>query len=307
MKVSLISTVFNESEVLKLFLHSISIQTRLPDEVVLVDGGSTDDTWKILSTFKFPIKRVKLLRKKGNRSVGRNEAVKNSSSEIIACSDSGCILDKNWLKEIILPFESLDVDVVAGYYKGIAKNVFQECLVPYVLVTPEKLNADTFLPASRSMAFKKRVFEKIGGFQEKLSHNEDYAFSRKLKKNDVKIVFQQKAIVKWIPRSNLREAFVMFFRFAYGDIEARIVRPKVILIFLRYAAVLALLTLFLISENILVIELLGVLAVLYFVWIIVKNVQYIKKPSAVLVFPVIQILSDVAVLSGSILAFIKSF
>lgn len=307
MKITLISTVFNEEATIMQFLRSISIQTRLPDEIVIVDGGSKDATWKIISTFKFPIKKIKILRKRGNRSVGRNEAVRNATFEIIACSDSGCILDKNWLKEIVKPFESSEAEVIAGYYKGVAKNVFQECLIPYVLVTPERLNPDTFLPASRSMAFKKQIFEKIGGFPEKLSHNEDYAFSHKLKKNGIKTSFQETAVVKWIPRESLREAFAMFFRFAYGDIEARILRPKVILIFLRYIFAFLLLVYFLISEKMFVLEALMVLVVAYFVWIIGKNIQYIKKPAAILVFPLIQILSDTAVISGSITAFIKSF
>ena len=59
---------------------------------------------------------------------------------------------------------------------------------------------EEFLPATRSMAFRKEVWKKIGGFDENLSHNEDYAFANKIKKLGFKIKFVQDAVVNWIPR-----------------------------------------------------------------------------------------------------------
>ena len=48
MKVSLISTVRNSAPHVEEFLGSVTAQTRAPDEVVIVDGGSTDGTVEIL-------------------------------------------------------------------------------------------------------------------------------------------------------------------------------------------------------------------------------------------------------------------
>lgn len=306
MKASFITTVYNEENSILPFLKSLKQQTRLPDEVVIVDGGSSDKTWEILQDFEFPPQiKVKLIKKKGNRSVGRNEAIKNSTGDVISCSDAGCILDKNWLKEILKPFKDVGTEVVAGYYKGVVKSAFQECLIPYVLVMPERLNPDNFLPATRSMAFRKSAWKKIGGFQENLSHNEDYVFSRKLQDRKVRMVFQKKAIVNWIPRRNLKDAFIMFFRFAYGDIEARIIRPKVALIFIRYLIVFFLLVWFLKSGNTFPLEIILLLTLTYFIWILFKNSKYIKKPIAMILFPIIQITSDFAVLLGSLAAVVK--
>jgi len=191
MKISLITTVFNESKNINAFLNSALNQILLPDEFVIVDGGSTDDTFKKIIDFSQKNKKlnIKIIKKKGNRSIGRNEAIKNTSNEIIAITDSGNILDKYWLNNLVDPFKDKSVDVVAGYYKGLAKNIFQKCLIPFVLVMPDKANgAKEFLPATRSMAIKKSVWKRVGGFDEKLWHNEDYAFANKLKENKAKIV-----------------------------------------------------------------------------------------------------------------------
>ncbi len=52
MKVSLIATVKNEGENLRNLLDSILDQTLLPDEVVICDGGSTDNTCAILEEYQ---------------------------------------------------------------------------------------------------------------------------------------------------------------------------------------------------------------------------------------------------------------
>lgn len=295
-KKALILTVFNEEKTINRLINSILDQTEFPDEVIIVDGGSADKT---LPNTKYLIRntkyqnKFKVYTKKGNRSVGRNEAIKHSSAGIIAITDAGCILDKNWFRNITKPFESKNVDVVAGYYKAKTHTIFQKCLVPYVLVMPDRVIPENFLPATRSMAIRKSTWEKTGKFDEKLSNNEDYAFSKKLKSGGFKIKFEKSAIVYWIPRNDIFQTFNMFYRFAKGDIEAKIVRPKVVLIFARYILVLYLL---LTAQYYLLILFL----ILYAFWAIYKNYKYVKKPQAFMLLPIIQLVSDMAVITGSL-------
>ncbi|MBN1967720.1 MAG: glycosyltransferase, partial [Anaerolineae bacterium] len=44
LEISLIMTVFNEGDTIQAVMESLLAQTRPPDEIVIVDGGSTDDT-----------------------------------------------------------------------------------------------------------------------------------------------------------------------------------------------------------------------------------------------------------------------
>jgi glycosyltransferase involved in cell wall biosynthesis len=304
MKVSFITTVYNEESTVRLLLKSLFSQSKSPDEIIIVDGGSTDNTILEISNFKFPISnpkaQIKLIFKKGNRSVGRNEAIRSANNEIIVCSDSGCILDENWTSNIVKHFEDKKTDVVAGYYRGLAKTNFQKCLIPYVLVMQDKVNADDFLPASRSMAFKKSIWKKAGEFPEEFSNNEDYVFARKLKNINAKIIFEKKAIAYWIPRDNIKDAFIMFYRFALGDAESRIYRPKVALIFLRYIVVLGLISMFYILKSSLILNTLYLILVAYLVWSIAKNFKYVKNITALYYLPLIQVVSDFAVIFGTI-------
>jgi len=311
MKVSFIATVYNEESAIKQLLKSLFSQSKFPDEIIIVDGGSTDNTVSEISNFKFstPNKKakIKLIFKKGNRSVGRNEAIEKSNNEIIVCSDAGCILDENWIKNVTEPFENLKVDVVAGYCRGDAKTIFQKCLIPYVLVMSDKVDGNNFLPATRSMAFKKSMWKKAKGFPEQFSNNEDHVFAKRLKEINAKIVFEKKAIVYWMPRGNLSDAFIMFYRFAKGDAESRIFRPKVIILFFRYIIGLLLVVFYAISKSYIILNTLYLILLAYIIWSITKNYKYVKDIRAIFLLPLIQITSDIAVICGSTKGLMRLF
>ena len=307
MKVSFVATFFNEEKSIETFLDSLFEQSKMPNEIILVDGGSKDKTVAKINAYKKKSKRnIMLISKKGNRSVGRNAGISKATGDVITVSDAGCILNKEWMKNIVRPFETSKVDVVAGYYKGFAKSLFQKCLIPYVLVMPDKIDKKNFLPASRSMAFRKTVWSTLGGFPREFSHNEDYVFAKRMKSAGYKISFVRNAIVNWIPRDSYKQAFVMFFRFALGDIEAGIIRPKVVLVFLRYCIGIAIFfaSVFFHSIVFLFLLLLGVF--LYFCFSVAKNYRYVGDLRSVFIFPLLQLTADSAVLSGSVMGFIKS-
>ncbi|MEK7060905.1 MAG: glycosyltransferase [Patescibacteria group bacterium] len=312
MKVSFITTVLNEEQNIQILLSSLFSQTKRPDEVIIIDGGSKDKTVKVIRKFILNIrsedfrKRFKVIIKKGNRSIGRNEAIRRAKGDIIAVSDSGCILDKNWTKNIIKPFINPKIDVVAGYYKGFPRSIFEKCLIPYVLVMPDKVNPHNFLPSSRSMALRKNIWEKAGGFPNMYSKNEDYVFAKKLKKINANVYFKRSSIVYWLPRRNIFEAFSMFFSFAIGDAQAGILRPKVLFLLARYILGLWVLIYSLYFSIFFMLQLIFYILVAYVLWSIWKNYKYVKEKLAILILPLIQFTADIAIICGTIFGFFKS-
>lgn len=300
-KVSVICTTYNEAETILQLLLGLAIQTRKADEIVFCDAKSNDGTALIIKRFakKNPKLHIKVLTKRGNRSIGRNEAIKTAKFPLIAITDAGCVPKKNWLKELLQKYEKSNAPVVAGYYRGRATSAFEEAVVPYALVMPDKLPKGIFLPATRSMLIEKKVWKQMDGFDENLHINEDYLFARKLQKQGVAIAFAKKAIVEWMPRKNLKDFYKMIYLYAQGDIVAKVIRPKVALIFARYFVLLVLCVLLLLIGNLrLLAGTLMVLGGVYAIWAVQKNISY--TPNGWLWLPVLQVTSDIAVMMGSI-------
>ena len=113
------------------------------------------------------------------------------------------------------------------------------------------------------------------------------------------------AIVYWRPRKNLRDSFIMFYRFAFGDAESGVIRPKVFLVFLRYFTGLVLVTFYLLTSQSIFLLIIFLFLTSYLIWAAMKNFRYVKHPLAYLYLPILQFTSDLAVLIGTSLGLVK--
>jgi len=227
MKVSLITTLYNESNNILNFLKSYKNQTKYADEFIIVDGGSSDNTVSIIEEYGANNKNLnikvivdKTCSKKyikGPIAKGRNVAIENTKYDIIAVTDAGCILDKNWLKEIVKPFEDKNIDVVAGWYEANITNEFQQKFADILMPKLKDIDKDNFLPSSRSLAFKKDCWQKVGGYPTLTYTAEDTKFDLDLKDIGCKFYFAQKAFVYWDVPFDMQEARAKLFNYGYGD------------------------------------------------------------------------------------------
>lgn len=242
-KCSLISTVKNEEKSIAAFLDSLLAQTKKPFEVLFVDGGSVDKTVSIIESYRERIPGLKVIVSQGaNRGKGRNVAISHTGGNIIVSSDAGCLLERKWFEEITKPFEGGDVDAVAGWYVPENKTNFEEAQSDILIVQKQEVekNINSFLPSARSLAFKKSLWEKVGGFPE--GTIDDTFFDLRLKEAGVNFYFAPKAVVHWEPRSSIAGLYKQLFEYAKGAGELLLFRGYIIkvLLFLFEASVLIL-------------------------------------------------------------------
>lgn len=104
MKVALIITTYNSVLPLKLCLKSVLEQSFLPDEIIIADDGSTDETKRLVENFKQQNHHLNIFyvwqEDKGFRAAkSRNNAAKISKSEYLIYIDGDIILHKNFVKD----------------------------------------------------------------------------------------------------------------------------------------------------------------------------------------------------------------
>lgn len=240
--VAVIVTVRNEEASIDALLDSLLGGTRSPDEIVVADGGSTDRTVERLRARAGSDPRVRVLVAPGNRSVGRNAAVRGASTPLIACTDAGVRVERDWLEHIVEPFErDPSTDVVAGFYRPAGETWFERAAGVISAPRLEEVDRSRFLPSTRSVAFRRSAWELVGGFDERWDHNEDTPFALSLKKAGCRFAFAPDAIVRWTPRGDLRSFWRQHRRFGYGDGESGVQGSFYARIAAKYAIALDLL------------------------------------------------------------------
>lgn len=115
LSISVMIITRNRAESLKDTLTSLTRQTRQPDEVVVVDNSSTDNTKEIISSFSDKLNIKYVYEAVKGIPHARNAGVRNAISDIIASIDDDCVADENWLKYIEIPFiKDPNIGVVGG-------------------------------------------------------------------------------------------------------------------------------------------------------------------------------------------------
>ena len=238
-RTALIVTVLNEAGTIDDLLASIAAQTYAPDEVVVVDGGSTDATWDRLQAWcgRLPLR---LLRDEGALIArGRNVGIAASDAELIAATDAGVRLEPDWLAQLVAGL-SEDVDVVSGFFVGEVETTFDKAMGATVLPALADVDARTFLPSSRSVLFRKAAWHRAGGYPEDLDYCEDLVFDLKLKRQGSRFAFAPRAVAHYRPRSSLRAFFQQYYRYARGDGKADLWRKRHAIRYATYVAMLSL-------------------------------------------------------------------
>ena len=220
MKLSLCITIKNEQESVVSLVESLFAQSRLPDEIIAVDGGSTDGTVELLHGCAARQARLRVIAlDEANIAEGRNVAIANARHNYIASADGGVEYSKSWLANLVRPFEvDSDVDVVCGYFEAKPKTFFEECVEAVLYPTRSLVDWNKFLPSCRSVAFKRTVWEDLGGFAEWLPRgiSEDTHFFLRARKARYKFTYASDATCYWRPRRNLSAVFKQYFFYTRG-------------------------------------------------------------------------------------------
>ncbi len=233
--ISVIATVLNEGESLHRLLQSLLAQTRPPDEIVIVDGGSTDDTVSILNSYTGRLPLRALVEPGCNISRGRNVAIAAARGDIIAVTDAGVRLTDTWLQHLTQPLlDDPHVQVASGFFRADPHTLFEAAMGATVLPLRDEINPVTFLPSSRSVAFRKTAWESVGGYPEWLDYSEDLVFDLRLKQAGAAFAFTPDALVCFRPRGTLRAFFRQYYRYARGAGKADLWRKRHAIRYITY-------------------------------------------------------------------------
>lgn len=207
MTISVVIPAYNEEKHISACLQSLMQQEVRPDEIIVVDNNSTDNTAKIAHAFFVTVVSEPIQGMIPARNRGFNEA----KYDIIARTDSDTILPKDWIKKIKNNFENNEVDGVTGpFYYGdfLFKTTFFSKL--YLFIVSRMVHTPILF--GPNLAITKKIWEKIKDdvcLDDKVVH-EDIDLSIHLAKKGGKILVDKSLVIATSGR-RIKERPASFF------------------------------------------------------------------------------------------------
>ena len=176
-QVDIIIPAYNSQKFINKTIKSVFKQTFKNWKLIIIDDGSTDNTWKIINKVCKKIKfKKKIIFLKNNINMGqafsRNKGLEHSKAKFVAFLDSDDFWDKNKLKNQIKFMSSNNYDFTYTDYKIIKNNQIKKIIVP------DSYNYKKFIHNSSintcSMILKKKIIKNI--HFKNLRFSEDYFF-----------------------------------------------------------------------------------------------------------------------------------
>lgn len=208
--IAAIIPLYNGGRYIETSLRSVMAQTLPPDEVIVVDDGSTDSGPAIVRDLivrEFP--NVQLLHKEnGGQSSARNFGVRSSKAELIALLDQDDAWYPQHLEVLVKPFITppigpqlgwvySNLDEANGHGQLIRRKFLSMLPAPHPKTDLMPcLNGDMFILPSAAL-ISRDAFEMVGGFDEQLSGYEDDDLFLRMFRMGFQNVFIDESLSKW--------------------------------------------------------------------------------------------------------------
>ncbi len=162
-KVCVVVRTLNEENNILHCLRSLQSQTLKPNEIIVADNGSTDNTVLLVQKQNMSNLRVIHVKKKGFVP-GLNASIKESKSNHIAFLSADCIADKEWLFFLVQTMQTHECEIVQGNEIAYPENDIH--FVLNIEATKPKADVKILYFNNTNTLFKKSFFDKAGEFKE---------------------------------------------------------------------------------------------------------------------------------------------
>lgn len=201
MKISILIPCHNEEHAIAACVQSCLDQTRKPDEILVVNDGSTDKTAEILASFGDKIKVITIPTATGNKSHAQEHGLKFVTGDVFIATDGDTRLEPDFVKYIEEDYtNNPGLTAVGGYVRSVRHNWLTACRAfEYAVgqnlhkLAQHHLDFLFVIPGAAG-AFKTKDFFKYITFEHD-TLTEDLDFTYRLHKQGLKIFYDRRVVV----------------------------------------------------------------------------------------------------------------
>ncbi|MEM7479617.1 MAG: glycosyltransferase family 2 protein [Acidobacteriota bacterium] len=233
--VSVVVPVLNEGASIAKCLDHIAGQDFAGSmEVLLVDGGSTDGSRAFLQARAEADARFRVLdNPKGLVSSALNLAIAAARGETVVRVDAHTLLDPGYLRTCLAVLRETGAENVGGPLRPVGTTPFGRSVA---LAMGSRFGVGTapfrFAERRREVdtvylgAFPRRLFERVGGFDETLLRNQDYEMNHRIRRAGGRIVVDPAVVCRYLTRPDAPSLWRQYFSYGYWKTQMLRKHPR---------------------------------------------------------------------------------
>jgi len=233
--VSVIVAVLNEEKYIGRCLESLLQQTLAGNfEVLVIDGGSTDRTVKLVQDIAQRDSRVRLINNpKRIQVVAFNMGIQEALGEYIAIVGAHADYDPQYLANCLDLIRSSGASNVGGVQTPVGNGILGTAIA-WAMSSPFGVGGAQFRYAKTEIEsdsvfggfFPRQTLLNLGGFNERYKVNEDYELNYRLRQSGGKVIVSPKIRCQYYVRSSLKGLMRQMFRYGFWRVQTQREHPK---------------------------------------------------------------------------------
>ena len=206
---------WNSSAYLAVLLDLVRRRSPSNVEILVVDNGSSDRTAALIQA-----RPVRYLREpRRGVSHARNSGIAASRGEILAFVDADCLVEPQWLTELVRPYEDPEVGAVAGDLQHVIPSTPAERQAARVLGNWQRFafNSDPAYPITANASYRRDVIDRIGGFDPHMTRAQDVELGLRFQeRSGLRLAYAERATARHRNRTTALGFFRQQLGWAYG-------------------------------------------------------------------------------------------
>lgn len=213
--ISVVMPVYNEEKYIKNCIESLLLQDYPKNlmEWIFVDGMSSDNTVELIKKYKERYPEMIKILANPNKTVpyAMNIGIKEAKGKFIVRLDAHADYSKDYISKCVYYLETTDADNVGGVAetksKGFVGNAIAKMLSSRFGVgnSDFRTNGESgYVDTVPFGAFRKEVFEKWGGYDERLTRNQDNEMNYRIRKNGGKVYLSSDIKLSYYCRDSIK-------------------------------------------------------------------------------------------------------
>lgn len=233
LKLSVIIPVYNRPDELNELLETLVNQSRKPDEVIVVEDGSTISSKEVVNSFEKELPVLYLEKENEGQGFARNFGYKHASGDFFIVFDSDCLVPFDYMKVVETFLISTDVDAYGGPdaahpdFTTIQKAISHSMTSIFTTggIRGRKNHVGEYHPRSFNMGISRKTYEATQGYIIPFM-GEDLEFSTRIIKYGFTTALIPEAFVYHKRRTDLNKFYKQLKYFGRARINLTRFHPE---------------------------------------------------------------------------------